>query len=109
MALASQADYDDDDENRTRKTNLHPSGLIGFGPHFWRVGVGFRAKVAQDDQGLSLTGVFERNAGFSRVLGAEILILGELSKANELGTIERMPIDFAAALNADQAVSAIVT
>ena len=42
------------------------------------------------------------------VLGAEVFVLGQFVEADELRAVQRLAIDFAAALDANQAVSAVV-
>ncbi len=42
------------------------------------------------------------------VFGAEVFVLGQLGEADELGAVEGLAVDLAAALDADEAVGAVV-
>ena len=79
-----------------------------IGAHFRGVGIHLRTEITQNHQRLCFAQILERHAGLGSSLGAEIFVFGELGKTNELRTVERMPVDLAHALNANEAVGAIV-
>ena len=74
----------------------------------WGFFVHFGAEVAKEDERLGVAGVLKSNTGLGTGLGAEIFVLGQLMEADEFGTVERLAVDGAFALNAYAAPSALV-
>ena len=56
--------------------------------------------------GGSPVGVLEGHAVFRAVFGAEVFVLGEFVEADEFRAVERLAVDLAGALHADEAVGA---
>src|ERR1035438_728457 len=83
--------------------------VLAVGTHRGGVGIHFGAEVAEADERLGLAGVLEGDAGFRAVFGAEVFVFGELGEADELRTVEGLTVDLAAALDADEAVGAVVS
>ena len=84
--------------------------LLGLlvGAHGRGVRVHFRAEVAQADQRLGGGGVAEGHALLGAGFGAEVFVFGELVEADELRAVEDLAVDRAGALDADEAVGALV-
>src|SRR5688572_265076 len=76
--------------------------------HRRRIRVHFGTEVAETDQGFGLAGVLKGHAGFRAVLCAEVFVLGQFVKADELRADERLAINLAAALHADQTVGSSI-
>src|ERR1035438_6226852 len=92
-------------------TNVWARGGLFFlsvRAHRGGVRIHFGAEVAQADEGLGLAGVLEGDAGLGAVFGSEVFVLGQLGEADELGAVEGLTADLAAALDADEAVGAFV-
>ena len=77
-------------------------------PKIRRLGIRFRAEVAQDDQRLGFASVFEGHAPSRAVLGDEVFVLGEFVEADELRAVRGLAVDPAGALDADESVGAVV-
>jgi hypothetical protein len=74
--------------------------------HRGGVGIHLGAEVAQADERLGFAGVLEGHASFRAVFGAEVFVLGQFVEADELRAVQRLTVDRALALHADQAVGA---
>src|ERR1039458_6833395 len=92
-------------------TNVWARGslfVLAVRTHRGGVGIHFGAEVTQADERLGLAGVLEGDAGIGAVFGAEVFIFGQFGEADELGAVEGLAVDLAAALDADEAVGAFV-
>src|SRR5437867_412215 len=76
--------------------------------HRWRIGVHFGAEVAKHNEWFGFADILEGYAAPGPIFSAEIFVLGQLGEADEFGAIEGLAIDFADALDANEAVSAVV-
>jgi hypothetical protein len=76
--------------------------------HRGGIGIHFGAEVAQDDQRFGFAVVLIGHAGFGGVFGAEVFVLSEFGEADEFWAVESVSVDLADALDADEAVSAVV-
>ena len=54
------------------------------------VGIDLGAVVAEEDQGFSVACVLEGDASFGAGFGAEVFVLGQLVKTDELGAVKRL-------------------
>src|SRR5439155_186454 len=77
-------------------------------PHRRRVRVYFGAKVTKSHERFGPARVLKRHAGFRAVFGAEVFVLGQVVKADELRAVQRLAVDGAFALHTDQPISALV-
>src|ERR1017187_940396 len=92
-------------------TNVWARGslfVLAVGAQRGGVRIHLGAEVTQADERLGLAGVLEGDAGIGAVFGAEGFIFGQFGEADELGAVEGLADDLAAALDADEAVGAFV-
>src|SRR5438552_62052 len=68
------------------------------------VRIHLRSEIAQADERFGFARVLKRHAGFRAVFGAEVFVLGQFGEADELRAVERLTVDPAHALHADEAV-----
>ena len=72
------------------------------------VGVHFRPEVTETNQRLGGRGILERDASFRTFSRTEEFVFREFVEADELRAVERLVVDEARALDADEAVGAVV-
>src|SRR3989442_1011454 len=77
-------------------------------PHGRGFGVYLGSEVAKADQRFGLAGVLEGDSSSGAVFRAKIFVLGQLGEANELWTVQGLAIDLAGALDADEAIGALI-